>query len=371
LGDNMKVLHITSELDGGGIDRLLYDYCIRMSDTVHFDFAICADKKGILESGLENAGSKIYHIARLRGSLFKSMRQLSKILQSEHYDIIHIHSDYKSIVALFVAWFNGVKVRIAHSHIAFAPETIKEKAIRKVITPFTKLFATDLFACGKDAGEWVWGSKAMSKSNFHIMNNAIDARSFTFDEKKRIGIRKELNIENKFVVGNVARFCYQKNHEFLILIFTEIKKLCPDSILLLIGRGELEADVKKLVASKNLTDSVIFLGVRNDVPDLLNAMDVFLLPSRFEGLPVTLVEVQANGLSAFVSDTITNEIKIGHHLNYISLSESPESWAKKLLSQASKTRHIGNCILDTKYDIQTENINLALKYRSLLNCEIS
>jgi glycosyltransferase involved in cell wall biosynthesis len=140
---------------------------------------------------------------------------------------------------------------------------------------------------------------------------------------------------------------------------------------LLIGRGELEADVKKLVASKNLTDSVIFLGVRNDVPDLLNAMDVFLLPSRFEGLPVTLVEVQANGLSAFVSDTITNEIKIGHHLNYISLSESPESWAKKLLSQASKTRHIGNCILDTKYDIQTENINLALKYRSLLNCEIS
>lgn len=365
----MKVLHITSELDGGGIDRLLYDYCIRLSGTVHFDFAICADKEGILENGLKEAGSKIYRIARLRGSLFKAMWQLRKILQSEQYDIVHVHSDYKSIVALFVAWLSGVKVRIAHSHIAFAPETIKEKILRKIITPFTKLFATHLFACGKDAGEWVWGSRAISKNNFHIMNNAIEAKSFTFNGKKRMDIRKKLNIEDKFVVGNVARFCFQKNHEFLILIFLEIKKLCPDSILLLIGRGELEADAKKLVASKNLTDSVIFLGVRNDVPDLLNAMDVFLLPSRFEGLPVTLVEVQANGLSAFVSDTITNEIKIGNHLNYISLSESPESWAKKLLSCTSKARHIENCILDTKYDIEEECHKLELKYRSMLHYE--
>ena len=320
----MRILHVTSELDGGGIERLLFDYARRMPHDVRFDFAINADIEGILEKPLTEMGCNIFRIPRLRNGLRNYKKQLTDILKNGNYDIIHVHSAYKAFVPLFVAKKSGIKARIAHSHICNAPESRKEKAIRKISTVLTKHYATNLFACGVDAGRWVWGDAA----DFYVMPNAIDADKFRFDTTKREKIREELNLNGKFVIGNVARFSFQKNHEFLIKVFSSVVKSCPNAVLLLVGQGELMDDVKRQVKELNLEESVIMLGVRNDVPDLLNAMDLFVLPSRYEGLPVTLVEVQANGLHALASNSITKEMSVPESVDYLPLQKS--EWINRI-----------------------------------------
>lgn len=363
----MRILHVTSELDGGGIERLLFDYARRMPHDVRFDFAINADIEGILEKPLTEMGCNIFRIPRLRNGLRNYKKQLTDILKNGNYDIIHVHSAYKAFVPLFVAKKSGIKARIAHSHICNAPESRKEKAIRKISTVLTKHYATNLFACGVDAGRWVWGDAA----DFYVMPNAIDADKFRFDTTKREKIREELNLNGKFVIGNVARFSFQKNHEFLIKVFSSVVKSCPNAVLLLVGQGELMNDVKLQVKNLNLEESVIMLGVRNDVPDLLNAMDLFVLPSRFEGLPVTLVEVQANGLPSVAADTITREMCLASSMEFKPLIV--EEWSKDLKDKynnkdsSSENRMIRpNEIQQSKYNIVNAVSSLYKRYKQLV-----
>ena len=250
----------------------------------------------------------------------------------------------------------GIKVRLAHSHQAFMAETIKAKLIRLLVTPITKMYATDLFACGNDAAQWMWGKKDYKSGHVHIMTNAIDIKNFEFSESTRQEMRKVLGIENKFVIGNVARFSYQKNHKFLIDIFQELKSKNKDAVLLLVGGGELEKEIKSKVELFDLEDSVFFLGIRNDVPRLMSAMDAFVLPSYFEGLPVTLVEAQAAALPSYVSNAITKEVGITDYIKYISISSSPSEWAEKIL-EANEFERKDNYDLISKggYNIEKES----------------
>ena len=359
----MRILEITSELDGGGVDRLLYDYCSRMVNDIKFDFVVTSKIEGILENPLKELGCNVYHISQIREGLKKHNKELKRILTDNHYDIIHDHSGYKAWSNLRVAKKSGVGVRIAHSHQSFMAETEKQKIIRMISTPITKMYSTDLFACGNDAAKWMWGKRAFNKGKVYIMKNAIEAARFGFSQEKRDRIREEFNISDKFVVGNVARLSYQKNHEFLINIFAEIKKQRQDAILMLIGRGELEEDIKKQVKELGLDDAVLFMGVRNDVPDLLNAMDVFVLPSRFEGLPVTLVEVQANGLPAVISESVTKEMTISSDFSFISLSQPASKWAKVIYE--TKRSNSLNIIENTDYDLKISADELRKKYISI------
>ena len=360
----MRILEITSELDGGGVDRLLFDYCSRMSKDIQFDFIVTSKKEGILEQPLKDLGCNIYHISQIREGLKQHCKQLKEILQKHNYDIVHDHSGYKAWCNLRVAKKQKVPVRIAHSHQAFMVESFKQKVLRRISTPLTKIYATDLFACGNDAAKWMWGEHSFQKNKVYIMRNAIDATRFSFSEEKRNQLRNELGIENKFVIGNVARFSYQKNHEFLINIFSEIKKIRDDAVLMLVGRGELEDDVKMQVETLGLQDSVLFMGVRNDVPDLLNAMDVFVLPSRFEGLPVTLVEIQANGLAGIISDCVTKEMAISRDCLFLSIYDSIVSWCEAINNRYREQSH--NVIKNTPYDIKIAANILYDKYVSLM-----
>lgn len=360
----MRILEITSDLDGGGVDRLLFDYCSRMAGDIQFDFIATSKTEGILEKPLRELGCNVYHIPQIREGLKNHKEQLEKVLTENHYDIIHDHSGYKAWCNLQVAKKCGVKVRIAHSHQAFMAETTKQKILRLLSTPITKAYATNLFACGNDAAKWMWGKKTFNDGKVYIMKNAINAVQFSYSAEKRDKIRNEFGISDKFVIGNVARFSYQKNHEFLIEIFSELKKIRPDSVLMLIGRGELEDDVKKQVAELGLDDSVLFMGVRNDVPELLNAMDVFALPSRFEGLPVTLVEIQANGLPAVVSDAVTKEMTLADNFSFLSLADDVSKWAKTI-SEKNRTDSV-NLIENTEYDLQIGVNALRKKYLSMI-----
>ena len=360
----MRILEITSDLDGGGVDRLLYDYCSRMTNDIQFDFVVTSKTEGILEKPLKELGCNIYRISQIREGLKKHNNQLKKILTDNHYDVIHDHSGYKAWCNLRVAKRCGVVSRIAHSHQAFMAETTKQKIMRILSTPITKMYSTELFACGNDAAKWMWGKKAFNDGKVYIMKNAIHSEKFNFSPEKRERIRSEYNLTDKFVVGNVARFSYQKNHEFLINIFAQVKKIRTDAVLMLIGRGELEDTVKAQVEELGLQDSVIFMGVRNDVPDLVNAMDVFALPSRFEGLPVTLVEIQANGLPAVVSDNVTKEMTLSNDFAFIPLTQSTLVWAKAISEiQRNESR---NLIKNTIYDLNIATNELRSKYLTIV-----
>lgn len=360
----IKVLHTIPAMDGGGADRILYDYTIRMLDDFQVDFIVHSEFEGILEKDLISRGCQVFHIPALRKNKKEYKKRIQEIIRNGNYDIIHVSQGYRGVYFLHYAKKYGVKIRIAHSHMAYIPESFKETMIRKVATLYVKRCATALFACGNDAAKWMWGKKVFNNGKIYIMKNAIHAEQFSFSSEKRERIRREYNITDKFVVGNVARFSYQKNHEFLIKIFAEVKEANPNAVLMLIGRGELENDIKKQVEELGLTDSVLFMGVRNDVPDLLNAMDVFALPSRFEGLPVTLIEVQANGLPAVISSCVTKEMAISDDFYFLPLSQPISEWADSIVK--NKRKDSANLIENTAYDLRVASDGLKNKYLSMI-----
>lgn len=346
----MKVLHMTSALDGGGVDSILFNYCTRMMPEVQSDFLVSSDYEGVLERPLLDCGCKIFHIEKIRGQLFVRQQHIKKILETGGYDIVHDHSGYKSFFLLELAKRLGIQCRIAHSHIAFVPESIKRSIERKFFTYASKKVATNLFACGVDAALWMWGRKCFNDGKIKIMPNGIDTKEYRYSDFYRQKLRNDLGIGDKFVIGCVARLTEQKNHIFLLRIFRKIKENVPDAILLLIGQGELFDEIKKETEELNIYDSVRFLGVRTDVAQLLSVMDVFVLTSKYEGLPVTLVEAQANGIPIVTSDSITEEIKINSNYKMISLNEPELRWAQTIID--SRNNRISNVInLIKKYDI--------------------
>lgn len=346
----MRILQVTSDLDGGGVDSILYNYCSRMSPRVVCDFVVTSTNVGILEEPLRALGSNIYHVAKMRGTLRQRQSQLRDILSRNRYDAVHDHSGYKSYFLLRLAQQKGINCRIAHAHIAFTPETVKGNIERSLLTPLTMSAATHLFACGSDAAVWMWGEKAVAKNRVRIMPNGIDTKKFRYCENERRIIRKQMGLDGQLVVGNVARLSEQKNHEFLIEAFASLLSKVPNAVLMLVGRGELEEKLKKQVDSLGINKSVMFLGIRDDVHKLLNAMDVFVLPSKYEGLPVTLVEVQANGLPVLVSDAVTEEIRIAQNYRSLPLNKGAAEWADCIISlMGSRTRDVDSVI--KKYDI--------------------
>lgn len=332
----MKVLHMTSDLDGGGVDSVLYNYCSRMLPHVQCDFVVSSDREGILEQPLRSMGAQVFHVAKMRGSLGLRQKQLREILAKGSYSVVHDHSGYKSYFFLNLARQMGIKCRIAHAHIANIPESKIALYERSLVTPLTKSASNYLFACGTDAACWMWGQDALVRNQVTIMPNGIDTSKFLFSVKLRSELRASMGLNGKLVVGNVARLSDQKNHEFLLKAFAHVIADCPNAVLVLVGRGELEDQLKNKVFELGIERSVLFLGVRDDVHRLLNIMDVFVLPSKYEGLPVTLVEVQANGLPAVVSDAVTKEIKLAENYDVLSLDSGAEEWAKHIIKMSDR-----------------------------------
>lgn len=352
----MKILEVCVDLDGGGIDRYLLNYCSRIKE-IHFDFAVVDSKKGILEPQLEALGCNIYRVPRQSSGLKANYNALKKIITENGYDAVHVHLGYRGALALFCAKNCGVKARIIHAHIAYEPESFKQKIIRKVFTFFSKVLATDLAACGVDAAKWVWGNRAYQKGKVTIHNNAIQTEKYAYSKEKREKLRSQLGIsDSTFVVGHVGRFCSQKNQMRLVDIFKEICNLKPDSLLILVGRGESELAVKEKVNRLGLDDRVLFLGIRDDVADLLNTFDIFVFPSTHEGLPFTLIETQCNGLQVVSATTVTPLVKLSDYISFLSLEQTDTVWAQAAIDLSKKGHSIDGrkFVIDAGYDIDIE-----------------
>lgn len=356
----MRILEVCVDLDGGGIDRYLLNYCSRIPE-IHFDFAVVDNKIGILEPQLEALGCHIYRVPRQSRGLRANYNAIKQILTQNTYDAVHVHLGYRGAVALWCAKRCGVKTRIVHAHIAAEPETTKQRMIRQGFTVLVKRLATHLAACGVDAAKWVWGEKTYAKGKVTIHNNAIETAKYAYSADTRASVRAQLGVaETTLVVGHVGRLSAQKNQLRLLAIFGEMHRLCPDSVLLLVGRGDLEEPIRRKAEKMGLSDAVRLLGVRNDVPQLLSAFDSFVFPSTHEGLPFTLIETQCNGLPAISADTVTPLVKLGDDVQFLSLAQSDADWAQAALAAAKRGHDpAGACrVAEAGYDIDREAARL-------------
>lgn len=358
----IKVLQIGMTKNWGGLETYLLQQFHNIDKSkIKYDFVnITSEYRIVKEDEIIRSGSKIYNICSRHINPLKHYWQWLCLLSNKgrKYQAIVLNSNSLAYVfPLFIAKFFGIPRRIIHSH--NAGFEIKLDIFRSLFITFNKILlsfsATDYWACSQKAGEWMFGKN----KNFTVIHNAINSENYKFDAVKREKIRCKLNLKNKFVVGHVGRFSYPKNHKFLINIFYEVQKIEPDSILMLVGDSvnddKLLVEAKEQVKILNIENKVLFLGMRNDVSDLMQAMDCFVFPSHFEGFGIVAVEAQAAGLKCYLSDVIAKEVRITDLVNFISLNESPKTWAKQILSNRNYIRKdMTDQIKKSGYDIKME-----------------
>lgn len=359
----IRVLHELGELDGGGVAKLLFDYYSNMDkEHIHFDFIISDyNREGIYEKPLRDMGCEIYRLPRFKKDRIGFLRRMEEVVKNGRYDIVHSHLGARGVFLAYYGKKYGVKKRIVHSHLAIRRRTLYAKLNNAFFTFLAEHYATHLFACGRDAGIIQWGEKNSKNGKIHIMRNAIDIEKFKFSDVMRDKKRKELGVQDKFVIGIVGRLSEQKNHPFLFRVYKEVLKMRNDTVLLVVGRGVEDEKIKKLADDMGIMEQTIFLGVRNDVPDLLNAFDLFVLPSLYEGLPVVLVETQANGLRSIVSDRITDEMNVTDLIEVLPIDNTEKEWAEKIINAKSDTINrdkYAEQMAKAGYDIRVESLKI-------------
>ena len=357
----IRIAQIMGKWVGGGVESVVMNYYLHIDrEKINFDFICDEDSTCIPKEEIEKLGGKVILIPPYQ-KVFKYHKELKKVLKEGNYKIVHSHINALSIFSLWAAKRAGVPIRIAHSHSTSNKKEWKKTLFKNVLRPFSKVFATDYFACSIYAGKWLFGNKAYNKGKVYILNNAIDIDKFKYNEKIRKEIRKELNIkDDTIVIGHIGRFVKQKNHNFLIDIFKEINNQKKNSLLLLVGEGPLKEEIIGKVKELGLDKKVMFLGRRNDANKLYQAMDVFVLPSLYEGLPVVGVESQTSGLPCFLSTEMTKETKVLEKTKFIELSKSSKEWADIILENIKTFKR-----LDTTLEITQNNFNISKEAKKL------
>ena len=357
----MRVLQVVTKMNRGGLETMLMNYYRHIDrEKVQFDFLVHREERGAYDDEIESLGGKIYRLPRLVPWSISYLKSLDRFFD-EHpeYKIVHVHQDCLSSVILKSAKKHGIPVRIAHSHNADQERNLKYPIKLWYMRDIPR-YSTHLFACGRKAGDWMFKG-----APYTVINNAIDPQVFAFDSGKRSEIREQLNIQNKFVIGHVGRFNPQKNHKFLLEIFSSLLKYKPDSVLLLVGGGDGMEKIENRAIELGISENVRFLGIRSDIADLMQAMDVFVFPSLYEGLPVTMVEAQAAGLPCVVSEAIPREAYMTDLVFQKKLSDKPDDWVKDILLHRNmfRTSHIQE-VTQSGFDIETEAEKLQEFYLS-------
>ena len=365
----IRVAQIMGKWIGGGVESVVMNYYRHINRTqIQFDFICDDDSTDIPYEEIEKLGGKVILIPPYQ-KVFKYHNALKKVLKDGNYKIVHSHINTLSVFSLFAAKCAGVPVRIAHSHSTTNKKEKKKNLLKQVLRPFSRLCATDYMCCSELAGRWLFGNKEYNKGNVYLLNNAIDLDQFKYDEKVRKEKRKELNIsDDTLVIGHVGRFVEQKNHRFLIDIFNEVHKEKKNSILLLAGQGPLMDEIKEKVIKLELEDNVIFLGQRNDINELYQAMDLFLFPSLYEGLGMVVVEAQVSGLSCVVSTAVTQIAKVTDGIIFINLDSQLKKWTDEIIKNLNKVdrKNIIFTYEIKKYDIEKESKKLEKKYKNII-----
>ena len=315
------VAQIMGKWVGGGVESVIMNYYRHLDHSkIQFDFICDEDSTRIPYDEIKKLGGRVFLVPKYQ-KLPKYLKALEKIFKENQYRIVHSNINTLSVFPLYAAKKAGVPIRISHSHSTSNPKEWKRNLIKNILRPFSKRYATDYFACSELAGRYLFGNKIFDRGEVKIIHNAIDIDKFRFDEVARKKLRKEFGIKDStIVIGHVGRFVQQKNHTFLVDVFEEYHEKNPDSKLLLIGSGPLEDKIKNKVRKLGLNEAVLFLGQRDDTDKLYSVMDVFCLPSLYEGLGLALIEAQANGLKSITNSNIPRETKMSEEIFFIQSS---------------------------------------------------
>lgn len=352
-------------MDRAGLENMLMNYYRNIDRTeIQYDFLTHREEKGAYEDEIINMGGKVYHAPRLYPQNYLAYFRWMKEFFKKHpeYKIVHSHIDAMSFFPLLAAKKAGIPVRIAHSHSSKLDKDfklpIKYFALKRIPS-----VANVYCSCGEKAGQFMFGNR-----KFLVIHNAIDLQKFSYNEAMRISKRHELHIQQDcFVIGHVGRYCYIKNQLFLIDVFSEILRKNQNSMLLLVGNGPDEAKIKLKIDTLGISDKVKLLKNRDDVNDLYQVMDVFVMPSLFEGLPVVGVEAQANGLPCILSNQISNEVILSNCVRMLDLNAGISAWKNMIMSANSKRSFDSiNQLEANGYNVVLESKKLSEFYNSLM-----
>ncbi len=370
----IRIAEVIGKWLGGGVEAVVMNYYRNINrKEIQFDFICDSDSTNIPYEEIKKLGGRVILIPPYQ-KVVDYHKKLIKIFKENKYQIVHSHINTLSVFPLYAAKCAGVPIRIAHNHSTTNKKEWKKNLMKQALRPTAKMFATHYFCCSELSGRWLFGNKEYNKNNVFLLNNAIDVNKYKYNEKIRQQIRKDLKIKDDvIVVGHIGRFVAQKNHDFLIDVFSEIHKKNSKTMLLLVGQGPKEKEIKGKVKSLNLEKYVLFLGQRNDPEKLYQAFDVFLLPSLYEGLPVVGIEAQASGLLCILSNSMTKETKILDTTTFISLEENPNVWAIKTLKMLDhyKRKDTTDEVREKGYDISKEAEKLENEYHKLAFSEVS
>lgn len=354
-----KVLIINERLEYGGSEFV----AIRLQQALDKDkfecvYCVRGDEKGPIEDDVASTGVRIIHQPDSKLSYADSYKFYLELFKKEHFDIVHSHLLFYSGIVLLAAYKSGVPKRIAHSHFTqplaerSKLKQIAAKLYRKAMKILLKKYATDIIGCSKKSGEYLTDKKYFDKKGI-VLNNGIDTDEYAFDIQTRNRIREELGVGDKVVLGHIGHMYYIKNQEFLIDVFNEYHSKSKNSVLLLVGDGEDREKLEKKCCDLNLKDSIIFAGFRDDVPDLLKAMDCFVFPSLHEGFPLTLIEAQSSKLPCVVSANISKNVKINSNVYFESIEEVPAKWIDSIEKSLDEERNsVDNSAVIKDFDIK-------------------
>lgn len=325
-----RIAIIAGVLHSGGKRNLIMEYYRHIDkNEVQYDFICDSDSNGIPEEEILSLGGRVYKVVPYK-NIIPHLLETYKILKKNHYEVMHAFDNTLNIFPMFVGWLAGVKVRISES-ISKGDKNEKKTLVKYALRPFSHCFANYYMANSIDCGIWQFRKKTFDKGNITIFKTVINADINAFDAALREKTREHFGLKDKVVYGFIGRYVDQKNPLFLIEIFNEIAKKQNNVLLVMIGFGELENEMHEKILEYGISDLVINLGRRDDIKQFYNAFDAFLLPSLYEGMPVVGIEAQCAGLPIFFSKNITEETTASELAHYISLDESPEFWADKII----------------------------------------
>lgn len=365
--NSVKVLQVLDKISyNSGVSAVVMNYCNHISsDNIDIDFLLYEEPEQYWKDLLGKKGIEFYTTGRPSGREMVAYKKRVKQFFQEHgkkYDVIHLHIPNAAFVVLKYAKKYGVPIRIIHSHNARGADGVIKKIRNYVLNKWGIIYANQYFACGIEAAKYLFGKKKVELNQIVIINNAIDLERYRFDIEARKRIRAELGIDQEVLLGHVGRFEEQKNHKGLLKNFKELTLRDEKYKLVLIGDGPLREALQNEVMQCDLKDKVIFTGIVNNVNEYLSAMDVFLLPSLYEGLPVVCVEAQVAGLPCIISKSVTTEICFTDLVKFVQ-NEDVDTWCDEI-NEFSRENGDRKSVDIPKYDIYKQAKRLEGIYMS-------
>lgn len=355
----IRVLQVVNRMGFGGIETFIMNIYRNIDRSkFQFDFAVHSKEKGEYDDEIRNMGGKIYYFSSRRDNIYNYYKNWNDFLKNNasKYNAIHMHvSSVTTLLPIKLAKKYNIKNRIVHAHSTSQPGKLHDFLIKINIKNLEK-YTTDLIACSTEAGRYVFENKKYS-----ILTNGVDLKKYSYNINERNIMRNKLKIKDDIVFVHIGRFVKLKNHMFLLKIFKEINKLQPNSKLLLIGDGELRENFLQNLKGLEIEDKVLLMGNINNVCQILQGCDIFIMPSIYEGLPIACIEAQASGLKCFLSDTISKETDITGLVKFISLDLNEKEWSRLIINNCNYERKkTDDKIIKAHYNIQ-DTINQLLK----------